>query len=158
MINRVFSKWLSLNSANSMNHDKVQNWSGYQRHRATDTLPVMVILRIFPLLPLVKYLLPLITLNRYLTRDSDGNFFISVLCTFGFYLDSLNSLNSTKAIYICRGNSIGFHLLMIMTYRKASNVSCLTQILSCTNVKFLGNNWDSLAYCIVFLSVNEQIE
>ena len=28
--NRVFSQWLSLNSANSMNHDKVQNWSGYQ--------------------------------------------------------------------------------------------------------------------------------
>ena len=26
-----FSKWLSLNFMNSMNHDKVPKWSGYQR-------------------------------------------------------------------------------------------------------------------------------
>ena len=46
-------------------------------HLTTDTLPVRVILRIFPLLPLVRYLLPLTTLNRYLTRDSNGNFFFT---------------------------------------------------------------------------------
>ena len=42
---------------------------------ATDTLPVRVIPRIFPLIPLVTHLLPLSILNRYLTRDSHGNFF-----------------------------------------------------------------------------------
>ena len=73
---------------------------------ATDTLPVIVIPSMFPLLPLVRYLLPLTTLNRYLSRDSNGNLFYChikeyICCkiwtdssnytTFGFSLDSLNS-------------------------------------------------------------------
>ena len=37
---------------------------------ATDTLPVTVIQITFPLLHLVRYLLPLTALDRYLTRDS----------------------------------------------------------------------------------------
>ena len=39
---RVFGKWISLNS---VNHDKIQKWYGYQRditHLLTDTLPVLV--------------------------------------------------------------------------------------------------------------------
>ena len=46
-------------------------------HLATNTLPVAVILRAFPLLPLVWCLLPLSTLNRYQTRDINGNFFFT---------------------------------------------------------------------------------
>ena len=38
-----------------------------------NTLPVVVILRIAPLLPLVSYLLPLNSLKRYITKDSIGN-------------------------------------------------------------------------------------
>ena len=75
-----------------MNHDKVQNWSGYHRrstYLATYTLPVAVTLRIFPLLPLVLPLLQLTTLNRYLTRDSNGN----------------SIFNTAWRIYIC-SNSI----------------------------------------------------
>ena len=29
---RVFSKWISLNSANSVNNDKIQKWYGYQSY------------------------------------------------------------------------------------------------------------------------------
>ena len=29
---RVFPKWISLNSANSENHDKIQKWYGYQSY------------------------------------------------------------------------------------------------------------------------------
>ena len=29
---RVFPKWISLNSGNSVNHDKIQKWYGYQRY------------------------------------------------------------------------------------------------------------------------------
>ena len=28
----VFPKWLSLNSTNSVNHDKIQKWYGYQMY------------------------------------------------------------------------------------------------------------------------------
>ena len=34
--NWVFPKWLSLNSANSVNHDKIQEQYGYQRHSTSD--------------------------------------------------------------------------------------------------------------------------
>ena len=44
---------------------------------ATETLPGRVILRICPLLPLVTILLPLTTLNSYLTREGNGNFFFT---------------------------------------------------------------------------------
>ena len=41
---RVFPKWISLNSANSVNHDKIQKWYGYQSyHLLKDTLPLPVI-------------------------------------------------------------------------------------------------------------------
>ena len=78
-LTRVFSKWLSLKSANSMSHGKVQTGlvTKGSTYLATDTLPIIVILRIFPLIPLVTYLLPLTTLNIYLTRDSNGNFFFT---------------------------------------------------------------------------------
>ena len=33
--NWVFPKWISLNSANSVNCDKIQNWYGYQRYYAS---------------------------------------------------------------------------------------------------------------------------
>ena len=60
---------------NSVNHDKIQKWYGYQRYYplATDTLPFIVIEYTFPLLPLVRYLLWLTTVNRYNPRDSNGH-------------------------------------------------------------------------------------
>ena len=42
---------------------------------ATDTLPLAVIKNAFPLLPLVKYPLYFTTVNRYHTRDRNGNIF-----------------------------------------------------------------------------------
>ena len=45
-------------------------------HLATNTLPMLVIQSVFSLLPLVRYLLPLTTLNRYQTTDSSGKFFL----------------------------------------------------------------------------------
>ena len=54
----------------SMNHDKVQKWSGYQGTQLTEsTLPVELILRVFPLLLMIWYLLPITKLNRYQTRE-----------------------------------------------------------------------------------------
>ena len=41
----------------------IQRIQGISTYLATDTLPVMVILGILVLLPLVRYLLPLTTLN-----------------------------------------------------------------------------------------------
>ena len=43
---------------------------------AKNTLPVAVMLRSFSLLPLLRYLLPLATLNRHLTRDTNGTFLL----------------------------------------------------------------------------------
>ena len=63
-----------------MNHDKVKQNCLVTRsstYLATNTLPVVVMLRAFPLIPWVRYLMPLTTLNRYQIRDSDGNFFIT---------------------------------------------------------------------------------
>ena len=79
---------------------------------ATNTLPVLVIQNAFSLLPMGRYLLPLTTLNRYEPRDSRGKFFfttrsrnVSIVryvsgnhTALGLYHDSLNSLNSEKAI------------------------------------------------------------
>ena len=47
-------------------------------HLATNTLPVAVIQNVFSLLPVVRYLLPLTTLNRYQPRESNGKFYIKV--------------------------------------------------------------------------------
>ena len=64
----------------------------------------------FPLLSLVRYLFKVVSGNRYVTRGSNGNT-VSITMTgcqmgttsgnqtsFGFCHDSLNSLNSVKAI------------------------------------------------------------
>ena len=66
LANRVFLKWISLNLEN---HDKIQIGITYL---ATNTLAVVQ--STVQLLPLGRYLLPLTTLNRYQTRDSNGIF------------------------------------------------------------------------------------
>ena len=77
--NGVFPKWISLNSANSVNHDKIQKWYGYQSHYhlLTDTLPILEIKSAFSLLPLGMYLVPLTTWNRYQSTDNSGKFFFT---------------------------------------------------------------------------------
>ena len=45
-------------------------------HLITKTLPVLEIQSVFSLLPLVRYLLALTTLNRYQPTNSSGKFFL----------------------------------------------------------------------------------
>ena len=79
---------------------------------ATITLPVAVVRRASPILPIVWCPILLATLIRYQTRDSNGNSFLlldEIICcgiwtvsgnhtTFGLSQDSLNWMNSAKAI------------------------------------------------------------
>ena len=75
--NWVFLNWLSLNSANSLNHDKIQDQYGYQRHSTEISnnryLTWFSGKKIFPLLSLGWYLFRLVSGNRYLTRSSNEN-------------------------------------------------------------------------------------
>ena len=59
---QLFSKWISLNSVNLTR---------------SDILPGEVPKSVFLLIPLVRYLFPLTTCNRYQPRDSNGNFFFT---------------------------------------------------------------------------------
>ena len=45
----------------------------------TDTLPVVVLESVFPLLPLGRYLMSLTELNRYETTDSNGTFYFIII-------------------------------------------------------------------------------
>ena len=54
---RVFPKRISVNSANSVNHDKIQKWYGYQSYyQLTDTL--------------------LVPVNRYITSTSNKKYIL----------------------------------------------------------------------------------
>ena len=77
-------------------------------HLTISTLPVVVILRAFPLQPLVWWLLLLTTLNRCQTRDSNGNFFFTTAwrntsfvrygLSFRFSQDSLKKIMAWKFV------------------------------------------------------------
>ena len=71
----VFPKWLSLNSANSVNRDQIQEQYGYQRHSISDNryTPWYSSKKNFPLLFVGWYLLRVVSGNRYLPQDSDEN-------------------------------------------------------------------------------------
>ena len=83
MYNWVFPKWLSLNSLNSMNHDKAQNWNGYQEY------PCLVIVMFsdvvvkmkFILLCLDWYLFIMVIGNRYSPRGRKKVFSITIIGT-----------------------------------------------------------------------------
>ena len=65
--NRVFPKWISLISLNSVNHDKIQKWYGYQRYYPFLNRYITSASNkkcIFSLLPLGRYLLPVTTWKR----------------------------------------------------------------------------------------------
>ena len=76
--NRVFPKWMSLNSAN---HDKIQNSIVTANISYLDiiTFSVIVVESTFSSLPLGRYLLPVTTLNRYLSRHSSKFFIFTTL-------------------------------------------------------------------------------
>ena len=57
-----------------MTESKICLVSKGNTHLPTSMLPAVVVLRAFPRLSLVWCLLPLTTLNRYQTRDSNANF------------------------------------------------------------------------------------
>ena len=46
---------------------------------STNTLPVVVLESVFPLLPLGRYLMSLTELNRYETTDSNGIFYFIII-------------------------------------------------------------------------------
>ena len=73
--NWLFPKWLSLNSVNLANQDKIQKWYSYQRHSISDNryIPRCSGKKIFPLLSLGWYLFTMVSHNGYLTRGSNGN-------------------------------------------------------------------------------------
>ena len=99
-LNRVFPKWMSLNSANSVNHDKIQNSIITTRTTYLDivTFLVMVIEITISLLPLGRYLLPLTTWNTC------GVFLeiISILCFVTIHWIQWESFrkNSIIAIFV----------------------------------------------------------
>ena len=72
--NWVFPKLLSLKSANSVNHDQIQERYDYQRYNPSGNRYIASTSNkiVLPLLPLGRYLLPLITVNRYQPTDSRG--------------------------------------------------------------------------------------
>ena len=71
---RLFPKWMSLNSANSVNHQKSPKNIVGTTYLDIVTFPVIVVESTFSLLPLGRYLLPQTTLNRYFSRYSSNNF------------------------------------------------------------------------------------
>ena len=82
--NWVFPKWLSLNSYNSVNHDKTQGQYGYYRHSISDNryIPCYSGKKNFPLLSVDWYLFRVVSSNRYLPSDilcitSTGNVFVT---------------------------------------------------------------------------------
>ena len=78
----IFSRWILLNSPNLANPDNIPKV--VRVTRGITFLAVIVTESIMPLLPLVRYLLPLTLLNRYLPRSSDKN--LIVLLHLGMYL------------------------------------------------------------------------
>ena len=105
ILSGVFLKLSSLNSANSVNHDKIQKWFGYQRYYPSGNKYITsgCYTSAFLVLPLDTYL------NRYQTTDSSGKFFsmttsrivsivryrMSLVTTYlGFFL----TMNSVKVI------------------------------------------------------------
>ena len=85
----VFPKWLSLNSANSVNHDLIQN-SMVTRdilYLTLDTFLEIVVKNNFPLLSVGWYLFRVVTGNRYLPQYSKEN----TLC-----------ITSTGNVYVAR--------------------------------------------------------
>ena len=71
----VFPKWLSLNSANSVNHDQIQEQYGYQRHSISDNRYITWYSskKNFLLLSVGWYLFRAVSGNRYLPQDSNEN-------------------------------------------------------------------------------------
>ena len=59
---------------------------------------VIVVESTFSLLPLGRYILPLTTLNRYLSRLSSKKVIVKKHSNFVLCHDSLNSVNSAKVI------------------------------------------------------------
>ena len=66
---------------NSANHNKILKWYGYQRYHLSDNKYITCASNrkcSFPITTLIRYILLLTTLNRYHSRDGNGNFFLSL--------------------------------------------------------------------------------
>ena len=61
---------------------------------ATDTFPSVLIENLSPLLPLDRYLLPLASLNSYLSRVSDENLFLLLEMEMHLLLDAISDVHA----------------------------------------------------------------
>ena len=78
--NWVFPKWLSLNSANSVNHDKIQEQYGCQRHSISVNRYISRCSGKKEFSSTI-YLVRVVSFNRYLPRGSnDSTLYITVTC------------------------------------------------------------------------------
>ena len=113
-----FPKRISLNSVNSVNHDKIQKWYGYQRYCPSGNKYTT---SAFSLLSLGRYPLPFTTLIRHQPTDSSGKFFFTTTSSNVSIVRYRMSLNSEEKSFRENSNKVDYCHEKIYMSKKGIN-------------------------------------